>query len=232
MLLTIESLQELNTKITNPVIDVKYQIPIWFDLTATFLFAITGSVKAINKGYDYIGLLTLAMVSSVGGGLLRDLLLDVGPPVALKDFRFLLAVMAGGIVAVLFYNHIHRIKRLINIVDALSLGIYAIVGAQKTIDVGLNVFAAIIIGFVNASFGGVIRDVLMNEEPQVFKPGLFYAAAAIAGLGVYMILVVGLNIESKLAAVICIIATTLIRLLSIKFRWKTTAFKNKIDKET
>lgn len=229
MLLSIETFNELNSKITNPVLDMKYQIPIWFDLTATFLFAITGSVKAINKGYDYIGLFTLAMVSSVGGGLLRDLLLDVGPPVALKDFRFLLAVVAGGIVAVLFYNHIYRIKRLINIVDALSLGIYAIVGAQKTIDVGLNIFAAIIIGFVNASFGGVIRDVLMNEEPQIFKPGLFYAAAAFAGLVVYIVLVVGLNVESKLAAVICIIVTTLIRLLSIKFKWKTTAFKNKPD---
>src|SRR6185436_13075423 len=135
MLLTIETLQELNSKIAKPVLESQYHTPVWFDIAATFLFAITGSVKAIDKGYDYIGLLTLALVSSVGGGLIRDVLLDVGPPVALKNYAFLLAVICGAVVAVIFYNQLHHISKLIIVVDALSLGIYAVVGAQKTIDV-------------------------------------------------------------------------------------------------
>ncbi|MEO8148707.1 MAG: trimeric intracellular cation channel family protein [Bacteroidia bacterium] len=231
MLLTIESLKDLNSNIVQPVIEAQYHTPVWFDIAATFLFAITGSVKAIDKGYDYIGLLTLALVSSVGGGIIRDLLLDVGPPVALKNYFFLVAVMCGAVVAVLFYNQLHHIRRLIIVVDALSLGIYAVVGAQKTIDVGLNVLAAMIIGFMNASFGGVIRDVLMNEEPQLFKPGQFYAAAAVAGLSVYMALVVGFEFNSYYAATICIIVTTIIRLLSLKYNWKTHSFKRFIKKK-
>ncbi len=231
MLLSIESLHELSSNFNKPVIEYQYNTPVWFDIAATFLFAITGSVKAIDKGYDYIGLLTLALVSSVGGGLIRDLLLDVGPPVALKNYSFLLAVIAGAVVAVLFYNQLHHIKKLITVVDALSLGIYAVVGAQKTIDVGLNVIAAMIIGFMNASFGGVIRDVLMNEEPQLFKPGQFYAAAAIAGLAVYMGLVVGFQFNSYYAAIICIAVITSVRLLSLRFNWKTSSFKSFIKKK-
>ncbi len=225
MLLAIESLNEIGSNIKSPILEYQYQTPVWFDIVATFLFAISGSMKAIEKGYDYIGLFSLALVSSVGGGLVRDVLLDAGPPVALKNYNFLLAVIAGSIVAIFFKNHVYRISVLITVVDAISLGIYAVIGAQKTIDIGLNVIAAMIIGFINASFGGVIRDVLTNEEPQLFKPGQFYAAAAIIGLLIYMTMVVGFEFNSYYAAISCIIIITTLRLLSLKYNWKTSAFQ-------
>ena len=150
----------------------EFHLPVIFDLAATFLFAVTGAIAGLRKGYDLIGILVLALVTGLGGGLLRDgLFLQNGPPAMATDSRYFVAVLAGAAAGVLFGRKLHRLRLLFQLADALGLGTYAVVGAQKALAAGLSIFAVALVGTVNAVGGSVARDVLVREEPLVFKPG-------------------------------------------------------------
>lgn len=197
-------------------------LPIGFDLAATFLMAMTGVWAASRRGYDIIGALTLALVSGAGGGLLRDSVFLSRPPAVMQDPRYLLAVLAAVAVGVLFHRFAQRFERLVAYVDAIALAVYAVVGADKAMVAGMSPLAAILIGMTNAVGGGLLRDILVREEPLLFKPGQFYVLAALGGCVLFVGLdYYGLPLEKAAAASI---GTTLIlRLLAIRFNWKTLA---------
>ena len=110
------------------------------------------------------------------------LLLQQGPAAVLTDGRYLLGVLGGGLIGAFFGRHLHRVRLVIELVDALGLGVYGMVGAQKSLAAGLPLVSVALVGCVNAVGGGVLRDVLVREEPLIFKPGEFYALAALAGV--------------------------------------------------
>jgi uncharacterized membrane protein YeiH len=150
---------------------VFFQPPIALDLAASFFCAVTGALAAVQKRYDLVGLFVLAFVTGVGGALLRDgIFLQAGPPAVVRDGRYLLAVAGAAAVVVVGARHLHRLRAPFVVADAIALGIYAIVGAQKTLAAGLPAGAAVLVGVVNAVGGGVLRDVLVREEPLVFRP--------------------------------------------------------------
>ncbi len=210
-----------------PLLTGPFHLPIAFDLTATFLFAVTGALAAIRKRYDLVGILFLALVTGLGGALLRDgLFIQAGPPAVVDDGRYLGAVLAGAAVSALFSRSLHRLKLIFVVVDALALGTYAVVGAQKAIAAELPVLSAWLIGVVNAVGGGMLRDVLVREEPLVFKPGEFYALAALIGCGVYLVLTTQLGAPPMLAALLGITVSFSARLLSIRLGWRTGALSD------
>ena len=100
----------------------------------------------------------------------------------LTDGRYLLGVLGGGLLGAFFARHLHRLRLVIELVDALALGVYGVVGAQKSLAAGLPLVSVALVGCVNAVGGGMLRDVLVREEPLIFKPGEFYALAALAGV--------------------------------------------------
>lgn len=207
-----------------PFLARPFLLPIGFDLAATFLFAITGALVALSKRYDAVGVAVLAFVTGLGGALLRDgLFLQLGPPAVLTNARYLAAVLAGAAVAAFFARHLHRLRLVFMLTDALALGTYAVVGAQKSLAAGLPVIAAALIGVVNAVGGGLLRDVLVREEPLTFKPGEFYALAALAGVLVFLLLSRGLALPDSLAAVAGITSAFAVRLLSVRLGWRTGA---------
>ena len=201
----------------------EFALPLAFDLAATSLFAFSGALRAVKKGYDVAGLVTLALVAGIGGGLLRDgIFLQDGPPEVLLDFRFLYAVGLAAAVGWWFGAPIEaRFRSAFLFVDALGLGAYAVVGAQKTFDVGLSIPAAILVGTINAVGGGMLRDVMSHEEPDVFKPGGYYALAAAGGALVFCGLAVGLGADRVVAASAGIVVTFALRVLSVRLRWHT-----------
>jgi uncharacterized membrane protein YeiH len=209
----------------------QYQLPIALDLAATFLFAVTGALAAIRKRYELVGILVLAFVTGLGGALLRDgLFLQEGPPAVVSDGRYLAAVLAGAGAAAFFARHLHRLRLLFVVADALALGLYGMVGAQKSLAAGLPVLTASVVGVVNAVGGGLLRDVLVREEPLVFKPGEFYALAALAGVVLFLLVAVQFQISAPRAAAAGIAVAFAVRLLSIRLGWRTGALLDEDDR--
>ncbi len=203
---------------------VYFQPPMALDLAASFFCAITGALAAVQKRYDLVGLFVLALVTGVGGALLRDgIFLGGGPAAVVQDGRYLLAVAAAAAVTAVFARHLHRLRAPFVVADAIALGIYGAVGAQKTLAAGLPAVAAVLVGLVNAVGGGVLRDVLVREEPLIFRPSELYAIAALAGSGLFVVLTVAAHAAPPVAAPIGIAATIAVRLLAIRLGWRTEA---------
>ncbi len=201
-----------------------FQLPAWFDLGATFAFALSGALAAIKRGYDVVGLLSIAIVSGIGGGLIRDgLFLQQGISPLLTDPRYLYVIGAAALIGLVLGERVSQFNRLIALVDALGLGAYACFGVQKSLLAGIGPTAAIFIGVVNAAGGGILRDLLTREEPLVFKPGQFYVLVALAGAVLFVVLTVQTKLDATMAALITIGTTFIFRLLTITFNWRTEA---------
>jgi uncharacterized membrane protein YeiH len=197
-----------------------------FELAAVFLFAMTGALLAIENRYDVVGVFVLALLSAVGGGLVRDgWLLPLGPPLVLQDQRYLYAVSLAAVLCLILGTHLNRFKQVFLLVDALGLGIYAVVGTQRGLDFGLNVLPAACVGLANAIGGGVLRDVLTGKETLLFKPGEFYILAAAMGTMVFLGLIYLWPLPAPQAAVCSIVTTFLLRLAAVSYNWQTTAAK-------
>ena len=199
-----------------------FDLPVLFDLGATFAFALSGALAAIKRGYDIVGVLALALVSGIGGGLIRDgLFLVHGPTPLLTNPHYIEVILAAVVCGVLFGRRIHRFARLIAVVDALGLGAYAAFGVQKSLLAGLPPPAAIIVGVIKAEGGGVLRDQLKREEPLVFKGGQLYLLTALAGAVNFLFCSVTLELSANLAAIAAVALTFVFRALTITLNWRT-----------
>lgn len=196
-------------------------LPIAIDLGATVLFSITGAMVAIRRHYDAVGLFVLALACGLGGGLLRDgVFIQAGPPVAMRNGSYIIAVFAGCVLAALFFSHVERLSKPFLIIDALGTAAYGVVGASKAAEAGLAVPACIFVGVVNAVGSGLIRDVLVREEPLFFKPGQFYVIASVLGVAGFAFAVY-FHAPILPSAISAIAVTFVVRLMAIMFDWKT-----------
>lgn len=204
--------------------DGTFQLPVWFDLGATFAFALTGALAALKRGYDVVGLISLALVSGIGGGLIRDgLFLQQGLTPLLTNPSYLYVVGAAALAGAVLGERVHHFNRVIAMVDALGLGAYACFGVQKSLQAGLGPTAAVLVGVINAVGGGLLRDVITREEPLVFRPGQFYVLVAFAGAVAFVFLTAQLGLPPTGAAFASIALTFVFRMLTIVFNWRTGA---------
>jgi uncharacterized membrane protein YeiH len=199
-------------------------LPLVIDVGATFLFSITGAMAAIRRHYDMVGVFVLALACGLGGGLLRDgIFIQNGPPAAMREASYIIAVLAGCVIAGMFYRHVERLSKPFLIFDALGTGAYGVVGASKAFEAHLAVPACIFVGVVNAAGSGLIRDVLVREEPLMLKPGQYYVIASLLGVCCLALLTRSFHVPLIPAAVAAITITFVVRLLAILFNWKTRA---------
>ncbi|MCC7547617.1 MAG: TRIC cation channel family protein [Burkholderiales bacterium] len=199
----------------------QFLLPIYFDLSAIFLLALTGAWVAIRRHHDFVGVFILALVTGVGGALMRDGMLLQEVPAVLRDPRYLYAVLGAALLGGLTYRLARRFERLIAAVDALGLGAYAVVGMQKSFALGLSPMSAMVVGVVNAVGGGILRDIIVREEPLIFKPGQLYALAALAGCLMFAALNRLTDLHVQQAAYVAIGTVFLLRMLAIQFNWTT-----------
>lgn len=200
----------------------QFELPVVFDLAATLAFALSGALAAVRRRYDIVGVFFLALISGLGGGLLRDgIFIQSGPPAALLDARYIQIVTVAALAGILLRERVQRFGRVIATFDALGLGAYAAFGTQKALASGLSIPAAMLIGVLNAAGGGILRDVLTREEPLVFKPGQFYVLAAFFGTVIFVVAGTGFNLSAETAALITIGATFAIRTLTVWLNWQT-----------
>lgn len=158
-------------------------ILIVFDLVGIFVFAITGALVAVRKGLDVFGVLVLAGTTGLGGGFVRDVLIDATPPAALADWRYLVVPVAAGLLTFFYHPTLGRMERSVNVLDAFGLGLFCVTGALKALDHGLGVVPAALLGMVTGIGGGMLRDLLASRVPLVFR-GELYATPALAGAAV------------------------------------------------
>lgn len=157
------------------------------DLLGIFVFAISGALVAVRRGFDVFGVLVLAGTTGLGGGFLRDVLIDATPPAALADWRYLLVPVTAGIVTFAFHPTVGRMERGVTVVDAFGLSLFCVTGAVKALDYGLGPVPAALMGMVTGVGGGMVRDLLASRPPEVFS-GSLYATPAFAGALVAVLL--------------------------------------------
>jgi uncharacterized membrane protein YeiH len=150
------------------------------DLTGTFVFAISGAMLGVRRGMDLFGVLVLAFVTAVFGGILRDLLIGAVPPAAVASWLYLALSVGAGLLTFWCHGLFARLQQPVQFFDAAGLGIFAVAGTQKALDYGLNWPMAAVLGVISAVGGGMVRDVLAAQTPVVLRSDI-YAVAALAG---------------------------------------------------
>ena len=187
------------------------------DLGGTFVFAISGAVAAVNRRLDMFGILVLSFVAGNFGGITRDVLIGAVPPAALADGRYLLVSVLAGLITFFWYAGIDRLRSPVLLFDAAGLSLFAVVGAQKAITFGLSPVMAALLGMLTGIGGGMMRDILLTEIPQVLRSNL-YAVAALAGASV---VVIGhlLGLPYSASALVGGVLCFGIRFMAIRYDW-------------
>lgn len=188
------------------------------DLFGTMTFAVTGAFKAIEHKSDVVGIIILATMTGVAGGVLRDLIFGRIPPVAIVNPLYIIITVATGIAMFFLYRSLKKHWNLFLKFDAIGLGVFTIIGATFAYNLfGLNFLAMAFAGVLTAVGGGILRDVFVNEMPIVFVKEL-YASASFIGVVIFFgLLAIGLDLN--IAAIPSIVAATSLRLLAMKYNW-------------
>ena len=191
--------------------------PLWLDLASVGVGAFQGALFAIvKKRFDLVGVIALAILTGLGGGILRDLLLGVGRPSGMQD-KYLLTALASVVAALIYGKYVRENTKLVTILDSITTALFAIAGTYKAILFGSSALVAVMLGIITAVGGGILRDVVSRNTPQIFTGGPLYATATAIGSAIF----VALNkteINSDVTVVICVVAIFAIHMVSIRFR--------------
>lgn len=186
------------------------------DLAGTLVFALNGALTAIRSvRVDIVGVITLGMITAMGGGIVRDVIIDRLPPATFSDWRYLVVAGVGALVAFALGRRLDRIALSINVFDAMGLSLFAVTGATKALQAGLGPVQAVILGAITAVGGGTLRDVLIGQVPSVLRSGL-YAIPALVGAGITVI-AVRLGVDGLVAALVAALACFTIRMVGLRF---------------
>lgn len=183
-----------------------------------FFFAISGILTAADKNMDLLGGIFIAFITSFGGGTTRDLLLNVEVE-WLKSLSYISVVFAGAIIGIIFREKVKEMRRTFFIFDTIGLGLFAIYGIEKSLGLEQYAIVAIFLGVITASFGGVLRDVLCNEIPLVFRKEI-YATAAIVGGMTYLLLTKFSSFTTEFNAISSALVIMIIRVLAVWRKWR------------
>lgn len=186
------------------------------EIIGTLAFAISGIRLAAVKQFDWFGAYIVGLVTAIGGGTIRDLFLSTTPFWMLNYWYLVVTAIALGLV-ILFKKYLVRLDHTVFIFDTIGLALFVVIGMQKSVDFGFPMWVAIIMGTITGAFGGVLRDILINEEPLIFRKEV-YATACIAGGLVYWLIDYcgGSTMIQQLACAGIIIA---VRVLSVVYNW-------------
>ncbi len=194
------------------------------ELAGTCFLSISGALAANRKTKpDLFGVTIIGFVTSLGGGTLRDVLLGSHPLVWVKDVNFIYAVLSGIVLANIFYTPFIKLRKTFFLFDTLGIAMFTILGTRKALLFDVHPFIAAIMGMLSAVMGGVLRDVLTNEIPILFRKEI-YATACLAGAGVYLLFVY-LGISETISTLVASLLILVIRIFAIKFNIALPKFK-------
>ncbi|MCW2334379.1 putative membrane protein YeiH [Rhodoblastus acidophilus] len=197
------------------------------ELGGTFVFAISGAVAAVNRRLDLFGILVLAFVAGNFGGITRDVLIGATPAAVLTDGRYLLVSVLAGLLTFFLYAGVARLSSPVLWFDAVGLSFFAVAGAEKAVEFGLSPVMAALLGMLTGIGGGMMRDLLLRDIPEVLHSDL-YAVAALAGASIVVIghmLDVPYGVSAPVGAALCFI----LRFLAIRHGWNLPAARFSAD---
>lgn len=195
------------------------------DIIGTMAFAMSGALTAMNKKLDPFGVFIIAFVTAVGGGTLRDVLIGRTPVGWMQDLNYVYLIIIGFFLAIIFRKKLDRLRTSLFLFDTIGLGVFTLIGLEKGINIGLHPTICIALGTMTACFGGVIRDILCNDIPVIFRREI-YATICIIG-GVLFFTLRELNLNQDILYLITSVVMISIRLMAVKFRWYLPALEKK-----
>ena len=209
------------------MLDASFQIPPTIDYIATFTWAASGALVGIRKHFDVIGVFVIALVSSLGGGLVRDALFLQRTPVLLTNPVYLPLIAATVALFSLFTGLVSRIlkvdtvQKMVDVIDAVGIPIFAVIGMQLAEAQGIPVAGVIFVGVVNGTAGGLLRDVIVREVPAILRPGQFVTLLLLAACGLFIVLKRYADVSASHAAWTMACSFFVLRVLAIRFNWTT-----------
>jgi len=200
---------------------VAVAVPPAWELLAVFAGALSGGLTAVRKKFDIMGIITLAIVTGMGGGIIRDVLLQKYGIAAFQDNRYLLTALAAAVVAFFFAEFVGKLGRPMAYIDAISLGLFVVVGADKALRADLNILPAIMMGVITATGGSMLRDLLSDEVPVILQPGALYSVAAMVGSTIFVLATVWLGVVKEWAGLFAITLSVSLRFLAMWRGWQS-----------
>ena len=192
------------------------------DYAGAFAFAISGIRLASAKQFDWFGAYVVGIVTAVGGGTIRDVLLNA-TPFWMEQPSYLIVSGLALLFVIVFRKYVIRLNNTFFIFDAIGLGLFVIVGVVKTLDYGFPMWVAIVMGTITGSFGGMMRDILINEEPLIFRKDVYALACVFGGLAYYACVL--LLLPSALSQFIAAASVFIIRILAVKYHISVPVLK-------
>ncbi|MEO9485629.1 MAG: trimeric intracellular cation channel family protein [Ekhidna sp.] len=190
----------------------------FIDILGTMVFAISGALAGRDKKLDFFGIAAVGLITAIGGGTVRDVLLGSTPVGWMNDLIYLSMIGAGVLISLLFGKAVLKLRRTFFMFDTVGIAVFTVLGLQKALTLGVHPIIAIMMGMVSAVFGGVLRDIVCNEIPLIFRKEI-YALTCLFGGILYVILQrLGLEQEWNILITVSFIAS--FRVLAVKFKWK------------
>lgn len=187
------------------------------DVIGTLVFAISGALTAIYKKLDLFGVYCIAFVTALGGGTVRDVMIGRTPVGWMLDIDYVYIITIGFLLSIIFNRYLERLRISMLLFDTIGLGVFTLIGLEKGIENGLNPVVCVILGTLTATFGGVIRDILCNEIPVLFRKEI-YATLCIAG-GILFFLLQELKLSDDIISPIVAVFIITFRLIAFKYNW-------------
>jgi uncharacterized membrane protein YeiH len=185
-----------------------------YDLLGTFVFGLSGALLAVRKRMDVFGVIVLAIAAGLGGGIVRDVLIGATPPLAVEHWEWVTVAATAGLVGFAIPHHVGRAWRAVLLADAAGLGLFAVAGAAKAHQHGVPALGATVIGTIAAVGGGVLRDVLAGDSPQILHSEVYATPAAIAAA------IVAFGSRSPAVEISAAVLATTLRAASLRWDWR------------
>jgi len=213
-----------------------FRVPLVFDYVATFSWAASGAVVAIRKRFDIVGVFVVALLSSIGGGLLRDGFFLQRIPSLLVIPVYLPLIAFSTLLMIVLARHLTQISnnenfgKLVDVIDALGTPAFAVVGMQLAQDKHIPIFGVIFIGVVNGVAGGLLRDMVVREVPALLRPGQFSALTLVAACCLFELLTAYYHTNPTRSAWSTVAAFFVVRALTVRFNWQSRPILREVDK--
>lgn len=191
------------------------QMPL--ELAGVFVGALSGGLAGVRKGFDIFSIMVLAWAAGLGGGVIRDVLIGAVPPVGIAQWEYVVTVGAAGLFTWALHPGLHRVRRLVLVLDAGALALFTVVGTVKALQYGAGPLAAIFAGVITGIGGGMMRDVLTGEVPVVFSQRQLYAVPSLLG-AVCLTLLSQAGRVTDPVMVVAVVVVLAVRLVAMRFR--------------
>lgn len=192
------------------------------DIFGIFVGGLTGAMVGLRYRYDIMGIWFLALVTGLGGGIIRDIMLPLGPPLALTNPFYLPSVMVAAAAVAIWGRHISQLKTTITVLDAIALGNFAVAGTLRAFDADLSAWSALLLGVITAVGGGVLRDTMTGVTPAIFQRAELYGLAAL-GACLMVLLVRYLGAPREVVVLVGVSTGVFLRLGSVRWGWMSWA---------